>query len=60
MSVVAFLDWRDAKHFDAAGDKPCVLCDKPTPLRSDRGKPVHKVCAEAWIDAHPQRDGDQR
>jgi hypothetical protein len=57
---VAFLDWRDAKHFDPTGDKPCVLCDKPTPLRSDRGKPVHKVCAEAWIDAHTGKDGDQR
>jgi hypothetical protein len=60
VSAVAFLDWRDAKHFDATGDKPCVLCDKPTPLRSDRGKPVHKVCAEAWIDAHTGKDGDQR
>jgi hypothetical protein len=57
VSEVAFLDWRDAKHFDPTGDKPCVLCDKPTPLRSDKGKPVHKVCAEAWIDAHPRKEG---
>lgn len=51
---MAFLDWRDFKHFDPTGDKPCVLCDKPTPLRSDKGKPVHKVCAENWLDTHPK------
>ncbi|MFF0694394.1 hypothetical protein ACFYU4_17400 [Streptomyces tendae] len=33
---MALLDWRAAKHFDSSGDKPCVLCDKPTPLRSPR------------------------
>jgi hypothetical protein len=60
VTVVAFLDWRSPEHFDHTGDKPCVLCDKPTPLRSERGKPVHKVCAEAWIDTHPRKDGDQR
>jgi hypothetical protein len=53
---VALLDWRSPKHFDASGDKPCVMCDKPTPLRSDRGKPVHKVCAEAWIDANQPKE----
>ncbi|MDT0347492.1 hypothetical protein [Streptomyces litchfieldiae] len=51
---MALLNWRDAKHFDHSGDKPCVLCHKPTPLRSDRGKPVHKVCAESWLETHPQ------
>ncbi|MFJ2646586.1 hypothetical protein ACIO1C_07660 [Streptomyces sp. NPDC087420] len=49
---MAFLNWRSSEHFDHTGDKPCVLCGTPTPLRSDRGKPVHKVCAENWIDAN--------
>jgi hypothetical protein len=56
---MALLDWSDRKHFDSTGDKPCVLCDKPTPLRSDRGKPVHKVCAEDWIDNHPPKENDR-
>ncbi len=59
MIAVALLDWRSAKHFDSSGDQPCVLCDKPTPLRSDRGKPVHKVCAEDWIDRHTAKEDDQ-
>ncbi|MFK0171148.1 hypothetical protein ACIQU5_20330 [Streptomyces sp. NPDC090306] len=53
---MSLLDWRSAKHYDPAGDKPCVLCAKPTPLRSDRGKPVHKVCAEEWIDRHSSKE----
>ncbi|MFD8393502.1 hypothetical protein ACFV2N_30905 [Streptomyces sp. NPDC059680] len=56
MTSVALLDWRSPEHFDHTGDKPCVICTKPTPLRSDTGKPVHKVCAEAWIDAHPPKE----
>ncbi|WP_405722191.1 hypothetical protein OG298_20710 [Streptomyces sp. NBC_01005] len=59
MIAMALLDWSDKKHFDPTGDKPCVLCDKPTPLRSDRGKPVHKVCAEEWIDAHTPQENDR-
>jgi hypothetical protein len=59
VTAVALLDWRSPKHFDAFGDKPCVMCDKPTPLRSDRGKPVHKVCAEEWIDQHPTREDNE-
>ncbi|WP_326615099.1 hypothetical protein OG949_23820 [Streptomyces scopuliridis] len=59
MTAMAFLDWRSADHFDHSGDKPCVCCGTPTPLRSDRGKPVHKVCAEAWIDAHPATQEDK-
>ena len=46
------LNWRSPEHFDHTGDQPCVCCGRPTPLRSERGKPVHKVCAEAWIDSH--------
>ncbi|MGW2096833.1 hypothetical protein ACWCPX_03805 [Streptomyces olivaceoviridis] len=59
MTAVAFLDWRSPEHFDHSSDKPCVICTKPTPLRSDTGKPVHKVCAEAWLDTHPPKGGDK-
>lgn len=48
------LDWRAAAHYDARGDRPCVLCSRPTPLRSHRREPVHKVCAEFWQAAHPE------
>jgi hypothetical protein len=42
------LDWR---RDGSAGDPaPCVICGKPAICRSPAGKPVHKVCAEAWID----------
>ncbi|MEV7201541.1 hypothetical protein [Streptomyces griseoluteus] len=57
---MALLDWRSSpEHFDHSGDKPCVLCTKPTPLRSAKGKPVHKVCAEQWTDTHTDREGDK-
>ncbi|MFJ5175190.1 hypothetical protein ACIP68_15260 [Streptomyces griseoviridis] len=56
--VVALLDWRSPEHFDHTGDKPCVLCSRPTPLRSDLGRPVHKVCAEEWIDAQPPKENE--
>ncbi|MFF7367405.1 hypothetical protein [Streptomyces tricolor] len=54
--TMALLYWRLTEHFDHGGDKPCVICARPTPLRSDRGKPVHKVCAEEWIDAHLSKE----
>ncbi|MGW1438667.1 hypothetical protein ACWD7M_25915 [Streptomyces griseus] len=47
------LDWRDGSHFDRWEDRPCALCDRPTPMRSHAGEPVHKSCAEAWIAANP-------
>ncbi|MEU0034675.1 hypothetical protein [Streptomyces sp. NPDC006333] len=47
------LDWRDGRHFDRWQDLPCVLCERPTPMRSHYGEPVHKICAEEWITAHP-------
>ncbi|WP_406201863.1 hypothetical protein OH807_22710 [Kitasatospora sp. NBC_01560] len=50
---MASLDWRHSRHW-AKKPAPCGICDKPTNLRSDLGKPVHKVCAEEWIDKHPQ------
>lgn len=48
---MALLDWRDSKHWSNA-EAPCGCCGKLTHLRSDLGKPVHKVCAEQWIDQH--------
>ncbi|MGW2612824.1 hypothetical protein ACWC4A_52555 [Streptomyces mirabilis] len=47
------LDWRDRRHFDHWQDLPCVLCGASTPMRSHADEPVHKVCAEEWITAHP-------
>ncbi len=47
------LVWRDGQHFDRWQDLPCELCDKPTPMRSHFGEPVHKACAEGWITANP-------
>ncbi|MFI1606924.1 hypothetical protein ACH4YN_33065 [Streptomyces griseofuscus] len=49
----ALLEWRDSQHFDRWQDRSCVLCDKPTPMRSHSGEPVHKACAEDWIAANP-------
>ncbi|MFJ2820531.1 hypothetical protein ACIO7M_05350 [Streptomyces toxytricini] len=50
---MGLLNWRDNRHFDHSGDCACTLCGKPTPMRSHRGEPVHKVCAEDWNDRHP-------
>ncbi|MEW1699478.1 MULTISPECIES: hypothetical protein [unclassified Streptomyces] len=49
----SLLDWRDAQHFDRWTDRPCALCERPTPMRSHSGEPVHKACAESWIAANP-------
>lgn len=48
---MGLLDWRDRSHFNP-NPEPCVICTKPAHMVSDRGKPVHKVCAEEWIDKH--------
>ncbi|WP_052708886.1 bifunctional DNA primase/polymerase [Streptomyces sp. NRRL S-495] len=40
------LDWHDSAHFDRTGERPCRWCGLPTPLRDDRHRPAHKVCAE--------------
>ncbi|RSS85785.1 hypothetical protein EF919_37680 [Streptomyces sp. WAC02707] len=48
---VRLLDWRDGAHF--ARPERCVLCQRPTPLRSHDNEPVHKTCAETWNAAHP-------
>lgn len=40
------LDWRDPRHYDRETDRPCRLCKMPTPLRDERRRPAHKVCAE--------------
>lgn len=47
------LDWRDGQHFDRWQDRPCALCEQPTPMRSHYGEPAHKACAESWIAANP-------
>lgn len=57
MIPVGLLNWHDSKHWDPA-PAPCVLCEKPTNLRSNRNKPVHKVCAEDWLDRHPGTPAD--
>ncbi|KAB2977472.1 hypothetical protein F8R89_01135 [Streptomyces sp. SS1-1] len=46
----ALLDWRHHLHYQWPA--PCVLCRRPTPLRSHDGEAAHKVCAEQWITAH--------
>jgi hypothetical protein len=51
--AVRLLIWREAVHFDRFEDLPCVLCGKPTPMRSHADEAVHKVCAEQWNHAHP-------
>ncbi|MGP3637825.1 hypothetical protein ACTU45_31595 [Streptomyces sp. 24-1644] len=49
----SLLDWRDSTHFDHWQDRPCVLCEQLTPMRSHSKEPVHKQCAEDWIAANP-------
>ncbi|MFE2486132.1 hypothetical protein ACFXGR_23100 [Streptomyces mirabilis] len=51
--AVRLLVWREALHFDRFEDLLCVLCHKPTPMRSHADEPVHKVCAEQWNHTHP-------
>ncbi|MEH0821513.1 MULTISPECIES: hypothetical protein [unclassified Micromonospora] len=47
------LDWtRDGGAGESA---PCVICGKPAICRSPAGKPVHKVCAEAWTEQHSRK-----
>ncbi|WP_037574600.1 hypothetical protein [Phaeacidiphilus oryzae] len=52
---MSLLNWRDHSHWNER-EADCVLCANPTHLRSDRGRPVHKVCAEQWNDAHTPSD----
>ncbi|WP_329117453.1 hypothetical protein [Streptomyces sp. NBC_01465] len=54
MAEPRLLIWRDTGHFDRFNDRPCTLCGKATPLRSQTNEPVHKVCAEAWNAAYPE------
>ncbi|SOD67095.1 hypothetical protein SAMN06297387_12863 [Streptomyces zhaozhouensis] len=51
--MTTLLVWRDASHYDHRGPRPCTICHRPTPLRSHRGEPAHKTCAETWAAAHP-------
>lgn len=50
---MALLVWRDGSHYDHFHDLPCILCRKPTPLRSHADEAVHKVCAELWTPRNP-------
>ncbi|MFF3488721.1 hypothetical protein ACFYXC_36440 [Streptomyces sp. NPDC002701] len=54
------LVWKHHEHFDRWRDLACVLCKKPTPMRSHGGEPVHKTCAEGWIAAHPVKAREGR
>ncbi|MGN9807308.1 hypothetical protein [Micromonospora sp. L32] len=51
MSTV--LDW--TRGGGAGESVPCVICGKPAICRSPAGKPVHKVCAEAWTEQHSRK-----
>jgi hypothetical protein len=42
------LDWRSPAHWSWE-DLPCRYCSRDTPLRDSKGKPAHKVCAEAAL-----------
>ncbi|MCM1964903.1 hypothetical protein [Streptomyces sp. G1] len=45
------LDWSHGPHW-AWRAEPCRYCDgPPTQLRDSKGKPAHKVCAEAALAA---------
>ncbi|MFD7085367.1 hypothetical protein [Streptomyces sp. NPDC059918] len=55
MAVYQYLNWGDASHYDRTRDLPCVLCGRPTPLRSHAGEPVHKMCAEDWNAGNPDQ-----
>jgi hypothetical protein len=55
--VSTILDWTYSGP-DGSGSVgppvPCGLCGLPTILRSPSGKAVHKICAESYIDSHPE------
>lgn len=42
------LDWRDARHWSHTA-RQCRYCPGLTHLRDSKGKPAHKVCAEAAL-----------
>lgn len=43
------LNWRHSSHISSRKGR-CRLCNMPTLLRDDRGRPCHKVCAEWEAD----------
>jgi hypothetical protein len=45
------LDWRAGGTCDPA--QACSICGEPTIVRSPRGTPCHKTCAEHWVADHP-------
>lgn len=45
------LDWSDPLHWRAGVARPCRWCGLWTPLLDAAGRPAHKACVEAAIDA---------
>lgn len=46
----AELDWRSPKHSIGGRARACGRCGRPALLVDEQQRPMHKVCAEAWID----------
>lgn len=44
------LDWRSPGHSIRGRARPCGRCGRPALLVDEQERPMHKVCAEAWID----------
>ena len=42
------LDWGHPRHWSHTA-KPCRYCGRDAHLRDSKGKPAHKVCAEAAL-----------
>ncbi|MFE4796163.1 hypothetical protein ACFRFL_13865 [Streptomyces sp. NPDC056708] len=42
------LDWKSSDHWSPR-ERPCRCCERPTHLRDVKGRPAHKVCAEAEL-----------
>jgi hypothetical protein len=49
VTAAVVLDWRDRSHWSPRVGKCRVCKNGQTHLRDDRGRPCHKVCAEAEI-----------
>lgn len=50
------LDWRTGDHYLGDGrPATCRSCFGPTRLKDDNGRPCHKLCAEAELEADRHR-----
>ena len=54
---MAFLDW--SKTGSIGPPEPCVLCTKPSIVRSPRGKPCHMTCAAAYLDRQDEAKAER-